>query len=160
MKYLQIKFILLGLNCTVDSRMWGIVEQQHDKNLPCCKVCNTDEETRTEKIKVYSIDHFFEHCGEACIDEKDFWKLKIFETGLHKAEGKKNPCAKFGYTIFKHTETHGIDVHELYMTQDFYDKPQDFKDIDAESDHDMELHHLDEMEELSDHDLMEIDHAA
>jgi hypothetical protein len=45
--------------------MWGIVEQTHDKDAPCCKVCGDE---RDDKIKVYSIDHFFEHCGEACID--------------------------------------------------------------------------------------------
>ena len=95
--------------------MWGIVEQLHNQeDGQCCRQCGG--ERGDETIKVYSIDHIIEHCGEACIHEKDFWKLKIFETGLKKAGDLKNPCVKFGYNTFKHTETHGIDVHELYMT--------------------------------------------
>jgi len=53
-----------------------------------------------------------------------------------------------------------MDVHSLYMTLDFYNKPDELHDIDANEDLDIELEYLDEIEELSDEDLREIDYAA
>ena len=108
---------------------------------------------------MFSIDHYLENCGEACIDEKDFWKLKIFETGLKKAE-RDHPCKGFGYTDYKSTDTHGLEVHSLTLTLDLYDKPEEHRDVDTEYDDDIELDHLDEIEELTYDELIEIDNAA
>ena len=45
------------------------------KDGKCCEVCGKTDKT---EIKTYSIDKIFNHCGEACIKESDFWKFKIF----------------------------------------------------------------------------------
>ena len=68
----------------------------------CCNKCADDE------IKTYSIDHIFNMCGESCIKEADFWKYKIFEPGMHKADAiDQKVCEGLGYE-YNNTDEHGI----------------------------------------------------
>ena len=85
----------------------------------CCGVCNAD----AGEIKAYSIDHIFNMCGECCLQPGDFWKYKIFELGLTKADAvDSNPCSDNGYSVFKETDTHGVPG-VITMTLDMYKKP-------------------------------------
>ena len=70
---------------------------------PCCNVCPDGQ------IKTYSVDRIFNMCGESCMEPKDYWKYKIFEPGMHKADGNDDTaCAKQGYADYKETDTHGV----------------------------------------------------
>ena len=82
----------------------------------CCDTCGVTD----DKIKTFSIDHIFGECGEACMEEKDFWKYKLFEFGLKKAEsGTATPCADAGYALYDKTDTHGVPGF-ISMTLDMY----------------------------------------
>ena len=65
--------------------------EQDDK---CCVSCKLPE------IKYYSIVP--PRCGESCLDPKDYWKYKIFEPGMKKAE-TNTPCLDFGYGDYEET---------------------------------------------------------
>ena len=102
----------------------------------CCGVC--DE--KAGFIKAYSIDHIFNMCGECCLKPGDFWKYKIFELGLTKADAVDDtPCAKNGYTNFYETDTHGVPG-VITMTLDMYKKPKSMDDSIARKIHD-KVHH-------------------
>ena len=82
----------------------------------CCVKCPED------KIKTYSIiENFINHnCGESCLHEADFWKYKIFEPGMLKADSPDaTPCHDNGYTNYFETETHGIP-YVLSVQVDLY----------------------------------------
>ena len=68
---LQTLVALLGLTAAV--------KNQNDDEA-CCNKCPDGES------KYYSIDKIFHHCGESCLNDKDYWKYKIFEPGLTKAD--------------------------------------------------------------------------
>ena len=62
-------------------------------------------------------------CGESCMNESDFWKYKLFEPGLQKAErGDATPCHDAGYSNYYETDTHGVP-YILTITLDMYKMP-------------------------------------
>merc|ERR1712216_982678 len=77
---------------------------------PCCEACTLP------LTKYISVDHGFGHapfCGETCIDPKDFWKYKIFESNLtistveHPCAHQYTPDGRF-YSVYNSTVTHGV----------------------------------------------------
>ena len=80
----------------------------------CCTSCTLP------KKKYYSIDHRYNHCGESCMDPKDFWLFKIFEPGLAIDETTNTPCKDRKYPKYNSTPTHG--VWPVTMTLDLYDQ--------------------------------------
>jgi hypothetical protein len=91
-----------------------IFETVEALNEQCCVACPTNT------VKYYSIDKTFGHCGESCLNPKDYAAYKLFEPGLTLAD--KDNCNSLGYTVYWETETHGIP-HILSTTVDFYNKP-------------------------------------
>merc|ERR1712188_239502 len=61
-----------------------------------------------------------EHCGEACMNPKDYKLYHFFEKNLTKSDSDY-PCRGFGYTVYDSTPTHGFGP--VKMTLDLYDKP-------------------------------------
>jgi hypothetical protein len=111
----------------------------------CCGVCNAD----AGEIKAFSIDHIFNMCGECCLQPGDFWKYKIFELGLTKADAvDSNPCSDAGYSVFKETDTHGVPG-VITMTLDMYKKPAAQDDSIAKKIHDKVHHHKEKIIEKS-----------
>ena len=87
-------------------------EAKDEPTTPCCIKC-------TEPLEKYhSVDHTFNHCGEACMNPKQYWLYKIFEPGLEKSR-TNTPCADRNYTVYKNTPTHGFGP--VKMTLDLYD---------------------------------------
>ena len=83
----------------------------------CCVACPEGQ------IKTFSIDKIFNMCGESCMAEKDYWKYKVFEPGMQKADSfDDKACEKQGYSVYKETDTHGVP-HLISMTVDMYKKP-------------------------------------
>ena len=87
----------------------------HDKyfNNKCCETC-PDGTTKYYSIPLLSKDH----CGESCISPDNYYKFKILEPMLTKAD-TNTPCLDKGFTYYE-TEKHGfgpiqIDV-DLYKT--------------------------------------------
>ena len=90
---------------------------------PCCKgYCESGD------IKVYSVDHIFDMCGEGCIPSDKFNLYKLFESGLTKAN-VEHPCAatpapykdvhnEGHFSVYKKTVTHG--VKQFNVTLDLY----------------------------------------
>jgi hypothetical protein len=68
-------------------------------------------------VKYFSIDKLHNMCGECCMDPNDYWKYKIFESGLTRAE-TNTPCSDRKYPTYDSTETHG--ALNLKMTLDLY----------------------------------------
>lgn len=87
----------------------------------CCDVCDSS------MIKCYSVDHLFNMCGESCMLEKDYWKYKIFEPGMHKAESD-HPCHDLGFTNYRETETHSVP-HVISIDVDLFRKPQNIMEV-------------------------------
>ena len=75
----------------------------------CCESCKLPE------IKYYSIVN--PRCGESCLDPKDYWKYKIFEPGMKKAESN-TPCLDFNFPSYEETEIHHIG--NLKVAVDLY----------------------------------------
>ena len=88
MKTLALSLLLAGASAGSQTR--------------CCDTCELP------KVKYYSVDHIFKHCGESCMDPKDYWKYKIFEPGLTLANGTNTPCADLQWPVFYEEETHGF----------------------------------------------------
>jgi len=87
---------------------------------PCCQNHCADP----SQAKYYSIAksmHGVPHCGEACMDPKNFKLFHVFEPNLTKAEND-SPCKEFGYTEYDSTATHGAGP--ISMTLDLYDLPK------------------------------------
>ena len=81
----------------------------------CCESCEGEG-----FIKTYSIDHIWGLCGVSCIKESDFWKYKIFEPGMQKANSTTEAvCEELGYGVYRSTEVHGIP-HIFDVTVDLY----------------------------------------
>ena len=92
----------------------------------CCQACPENQ------VKTYSVDHIFNQCGESCIDNKDFWKYKVFEPGLHRANATDQAvCAELGYADYKDTDVHGIP-EVITIAVDMF-KPKEKKLIPLES---------------------------
>eukprot|EP00658_Telonema_sp_P-2_P010090 TRINITY_DN137_c0_g1_i2.p1 TRINITY_DN137_c0_g1~~TRINITY_DN137_c0_g1_i2.p1 ORF type:complete len:161 (-),score=44.23 TRINITY_DN137_c0_g1_i2:214-696(-) len=60
------------------------------------------------------------HCGESCMDPKDYPLYHFFEKNLTKSDNMY-PCKEFGYTKYDSTPTHGFGP--VKMTLDLYDLP-------------------------------------
>jgi hypothetical protein len=60
------------------------------------------------------------HCGESCMDPKDYDKYHFFEKNLTHSDSA-TPCHDFGYTKYDSTPTHGFGP--IKMTLDLYDLP-------------------------------------
>lgn len=75
----------------------------------CCTSCSLPT------IKYVSLRN--NKCGEACIDPKDYAKIKVFEPTLVKADSN-TPCADNHFTVYNGTVTHG--VLNLKATLDMY----------------------------------------
>ena len=136
--YWKYKIFELGLtkadNVTCESLGYGVYDKTethgvmslkvtldlYDKTplSKCCDKCEKENE-----VKYYSIDWIFGKCGECCLDPKDYWKYKIFEPGLTKAETESGVCASLGYAKYDKTETHG--ALSLKVTLDLYNKGND-----------------------------------
>ena len=82
----------------------------------CCLSCDNYGEE-----KYYSIDKAHGMCGESCMNPSDYYKYKIFESGLTKADSNA-PCLELGYSDYAKTETHGF--FNLKMVVDLYSKPK------------------------------------
>jgi hypothetical protein len=76
----------------------------------CCTSC------KQPAIKYFSLRN--NKCGEACIDPKDFSKIKIFEPTLTQA-ATNTPCADISFTEYNGTVTHGYGtlkaVLDMYL---------------------------------------------
>ena len=112
---LSTLFALVGLAATRDK---------------CCETCPED------KILTYSIVKFpGKACGRSCIKESDFWKYKIFEPNMKRAEtNNAHPCADNGLGKYWETETHGafgftVDVDLYHPTEDLEVCAPDCKQI-------------------------------
>ena len=87
---------------------------------PCCVTCPDDGET----IMTWSIPLIGGLCGESCMKASDFWKYKIFEPGMKKADNNTaTPCLDNGFTQYKETDTHTVPGL-LSMVIDMYQKPK------------------------------------
>ena len=84
---------------------------------PCCQgACSVPGQE-----KYYSIASSIfgaKHCGECCMDPKDYPKYHLFERNLTKAISAY-PCRGFGYGKYDSTVTHGFGP--VKMTLDLYD---------------------------------------
>ena len=80
----------------------------------CCKTCKAPE------VRWYSVDNKHGHCGESCMDPKDFWVYKPFEPNLTIADGSTgySSCADLGWPVYLETATHG--VWPVRITVDLY----------------------------------------
>jgi len=98
----------------------GMAEEEESATTqPCCQgACAT-----AGQEKYYSIAKSLfgtKHCGECCMDPKDYPKYHLFERNLTKA-ATDSPCKGFGYTKYDSTTTHGFGP--VKMTLDLYDLP-------------------------------------
>ena len=91
----------------------------------CCFECTAP------KVKYYSVDHgafHVAHCGESCIDPKDYKEYHLFEHNLTLATDD-HPCSKQFtpdggfYSNYTGTETHGFPGI-LQVTVDMYSEPK------------------------------------
>ena len=112
----------------------------------CCNACPEGQ------IKTYSIDKMFNMCGESCMAEKDYWKYKIFEPGMKKANSfDEKACEKQGYSVYKETDTHGVP-HIISMTVDMYKMPQGMLDSEMSDITEEEWELIDQAaQEVADH---------
>lgn len=87
-----------------------------EKNMTkCCSSCDTENGYE----KYYSIAKLFNNCGESCIQPKDFWKYKILEPGLKKAD-TNTPCLDRQYDQYLYSPTHGEHVPGPTAQVDLY----------------------------------------
>jgi hypothetical protein len=82
---------------------------QQNLNDKCCTSCSLPQ------VKYVSLRN--DKCGEACIDPKDYNKIKIFEPTLVLAD-TNTPCADQRYITYNGTVSHGIG--SLKATLDMY----------------------------------------
>jgi len=92
------------------------------EDTPCCVgACKVAGEE-----KYYSVAQSIfgtKHCGECCMNPKNYNLYHIFEKNLTHADND-SPCAKtFGYTKYDSTATHGFGP--VKMTLDLYDLPSE-----------------------------------
>ena len=85
----------------------GNIEQNLKEK--CCTSCSLPA------VKYFTINN--NKCGEACINPKDYSKIKIFEPNLELATST-TPCPDKSYTEYNTTVTHGIG--SLKATLDMY----------------------------------------
>lgn len=102
-KLLIIILALLGLAAAFTFN----VEQNLQEK--CCTSCTLPA------VKYLSLRN--NKCGEACIDPKDYSKIKIFEPTLELASSN-TPCADKSFTEYNNTVTHGFGT--LKATLDMY----------------------------------------
>jgi len=88
---------------------------------PCCQhMCKDPAEA-----KYYSLAKSLlgtRHCGECCMDPRQYPLYHHFEANLTKADND-SPCKTFGYTKYDSTVTHGF--WKVKMTLDLYDLPEE-----------------------------------
>ena len=89
----------------------------HDKyfNKKCCDTC-PDGTEKYYSIPIASNDH----CGESCIDPKNYKKFKLLEPKLTKAD-TNTPCLDRGYTYYE-SEKHGFGPIKIAV--DLYKKDE------------------------------------
>ena len=89
-------FILLGI---ISASAFSVFRTTTVNGLgdPCCKSCSLPE------IKYFSLSNH--RCGEGCFNPKDFYKYKVFEPGMTKAD-TNTPCIDRGYPNYNGTFTH------------------------------------------------------
>ncbi len=107
MKYILV--LILALVALSSSFLLTIPSIRSALQEKCCVSCTLPA------IKYYTLRNG--KCGEACIDPKDYAKIKVFEPGLTKAESN-TPCADKHHTIYNGTETHGAGT--LKVSLDMY----------------------------------------
>ena len=90
MKVILTIMVLLCLTSLSTSFIMHTVHQQNSQD-KCCISCELPT------VKVYSLAQG--RCGESCLDPKDYWKYKIFEPHMEKAESN-TPCLDFGYSKY------------------------------------------------------------
>jgi hypothetical protein len=118
---------LKQLNFTVTLDLYKPAKKDLDAVEPAGPCCN--QQCPATTIKVYSVDHIFNQCGEGCIPADKFNLYHLFEPGLTKAL-VEHPCAETkakykiegNYSIYVSTVTHGIK--QFNVTLDLY-KPDD-----------------------------------
>lgn len=93
------------------------VEEEVVQTEPCCQgACKT-----AGQAKYYSISRSLfgaRHCGECCMDPKDYPTYHLFERNLTRATSS-TPCAGFDFAKYDSTVTHGFGP--IKMTLDLYD---------------------------------------
>jgi len=105
----------------------GIVDQCKDvgaglevEATPCCQ--GKCKEPGMEKYWSIAKSLFgTPHCGESCMNPKDYKLYHFFEANLTKSD-VDSPCVSFGYTKYDSTPTHGFGP--IKMTLDLYDLPK------------------------------------
>merc|ERR1719421_750519 len=80
----------------------------------CCVHCNASAGLE----KYFSVVKFPQRaCGECCMKPSDYWKFKIFEPGLTRANAS-SPCRARGFGNYSSTVTHGFGP--VKITLDLY----------------------------------------
>jgi len=86
---------------------------------PCCQgKCTTSGQEKYWSIAKGILGET--HCGECCMDPKDYKLYHFFEKNLTKSD-TDSPCKTFGFTKYDSTVTHGFGP--VKMTLDLYDEP-------------------------------------
>merc|ERR1711934_969213 len=86
---------------------------------PCCQgACQAKGQAKYWSIAEGILG--VKHCGECCMDPKDYKLYHLFEKNLTKS-AVDSPCESFGFTKYDSTVTHGFGP--VKMTLDLYDKP-------------------------------------
>jgi len=72
---------------------------------PCCiGACPVAGEEKYWSLEVRS---GVKHCGEMCMNPKDYGRYRLFEKNLTRSD-TVSPCVGFGYTNYDNTHTHGF----------------------------------------------------
>merc|ERR1711968_93813 len=90
-----------------------------DGDQPCCQ----GKCTKPGEEKYWSLARglFKKHCGECCMNPKEYKLYHFFEKNLTKS-AVDSPCKSFGYSKYDSTVTHGFGP--IKMTLDLYDLPE------------------------------------
>ena len=71
------------------------LQSKDETNDKCCETCSDGKE------KYYSVPILSnDHCGESCISEKDYYKYKLLEPKITKAN-TNTPCFDMGYSSYE-----------------------------------------------------------
>merc|ERR1719456_324363 len=99
--------------------LYDLPKVEAEPTTPCCQ--GKCKEPGMEKYWSIAKSMFgTPHCGESCMNPKDYKLYHFFEANLTKSE-VDSPCVSFGYTKYDSTPTHGFGP--VKMTLDLYDLP-------------------------------------
>merc|ERR1711959_302120 len=105
--------VALALSLIAAASALPFVAQQ-----PCCQgKCQTAGQEKYWSIAKSILGT--KHCGECCMDPKEYKLYHLFEKNLTKS-AVDSPCKSFGFTKYDSTVTHGFGP--VKMTLDLYDK--------------------------------------